>query len=174
MDKYQLAKLVQWAGTLRSRKRMQKVVFLLQSSGCPFDAEFYLHRFGPYSSELAQLTDLLVNQNLLKEENFGNGVGREYAYVLPEASVVSLTSFEATSAGSEKLKSISQFEDRGTFLLQRGLKELEYASTIAYYRQKGANWEDAFLNACKFKGLEPSGKEAKEALALAKKVSEPE
>src|SRR5713226_2600892 len=35
MTRYQLAKLVQWAGTLRTRKRMQKVVYLLQLAGCP-------------------------------------------------------------------------------------------------------------------------------------------
>ncbi len=28
MNRYQLAKVVQWAGTPRSRKRMQKIIFL--------------------------------------------------------------------------------------------------------------------------------------------------
>ncbi len=36
MQPYHLAKLIQWApdGELKSRKRMQKVVYLLQSAGC--------------------------------------------------------------------------------------------------------------------------------------------
>jgi uncharacterized protein YwgA len=51
MTRYQLAKLVEWAGTLRTRKRLQKVVFMLQAAGCPFDDGFGLHHFGPYSSD---------------------------------------------------------------------------------------------------------------------------
>jgi hypothetical protein len=35
MNRYQLAKIVDWAGTLETRKRMQKVVYLLQVAGCP-------------------------------------------------------------------------------------------------------------------------------------------
>lgn len=46
MTRYQLAKLISWAGTLHSRKKMQKVVFMLQAAGCPLDAEFYLHLYG--------------------------------------------------------------------------------------------------------------------------------
>ena len=40
MTKYQLAKLIQFVGNLETRKRMQKVVYLLQSAGCPFGRIF--------------------------------------------------------------------------------------------------------------------------------------
>ena len=45
MNRYQLAKIVQWAGTLRSRKRMQKMIFLLKAAGCPLDADYDLHHY---------------------------------------------------------------------------------------------------------------------------------
>jgi hypothetical protein len=33
MERYQLAKIIEWAGTFQSRKRMQKLVFMLQAAG---------------------------------------------------------------------------------------------------------------------------------------------
>jgi hypothetical protein len=32
MNRYQLAKIVEWAGTLDARKRIQKVVYLLKAA----------------------------------------------------------------------------------------------------------------------------------------------
>jgi hypothetical protein len=43
MTRYELAKLAAWAETLHSRKRLQKVVFLLHTAGCPLEADFILH-----------------------------------------------------------------------------------------------------------------------------------
>ena len=63
MNRYQLAKIVQWAGTLRSRKRMQKMIFLLQAAGCPLDADYDLHHYGPYSQDVARLTDEMVRRS---------------------------------------------------------------------------------------------------------------
>ena len=56
MNRYQLAKIVDWVGTFRSRKRMQKLSFTLQAAGCPLDAEYELHPYGPYSDDVARLT----------------------------------------------------------------------------------------------------------------------
>ena len=67
MNRYQLAKIVQWAGTLRSRKRMQKMIFLLKAAGCPLDADYDLHHYGPYSQDVARLTDEMVREKLLCE-----------------------------------------------------------------------------------------------------------
>ena len=48
VTRYQLAKLVQWAGTLRTRKRLQKTVYLMKRGGAPFEDAFCLHRYGPH------------------------------------------------------------------------------------------------------------------------------
>ena len=63
MNRYQLAKLVEWAGCLHTRKRLQKLVYMLQSAGCPLEAEFTLHHYGPYSQEIAGLSDAMVRIN---------------------------------------------------------------------------------------------------------------
>ena len=67
MNRYQLAKIVDWAGTLETRKRMQKVVYLLQVAGCPLGADYTLHHYGPYSQEVARLTDEMVQTGILTE-----------------------------------------------------------------------------------------------------------
>ena len=55
MDRYQLATLSSWAGErgIQGRKRLQKVVFLLQAAGCPLSSHFTLHHYGPYSRDVA-------------------------------------------------------------------------------------------------------------------------
>lgn len=78
MTRYQLAKLVEWAGELRSRKRLQKVVYLLQAAGAPIEAEFTLHHYGPYSFDVAQLLPRL--QPITKESQ------DEFRFYVPQAA----------------------------------------------------------------------------------------
>ena len=62
MKRYQLAKLIEWSGeSLKTRKRLQKVVYLLQAAGCPLDADYTLHL-----EELAK--QLLIETSLPKLE----------------------------------------------------------------------------------------------------------
>ena len=93
MDNYQLAKLVQWAGTLHTRKRLQKVVYLLQSRNCPLEADFFLHHYGPYSNEVARLTDALVKNELLVEHESETLSGKKYDYTLSQRALDSLEAF---------------------------------------------------------------------------------
>ena len=78
MNRYQLAKIIDWAGILRSRKRMQKLIFLLQAAGCPLDADYDFHKYGPYSQDVARLTDELTREGLLEEEVQRHPFGKQY------------------------------------------------------------------------------------------------
>jgi len=64
----QLAKLVHTCGTIEGRKKLQKLVHLLQSTGCGgFTQEFgYLH-YGPYSPQLREEVEQLERLGLVKE-----------------------------------------------------------------------------------------------------------
>ena len=55
-------------GHVELTKGMQKMIFLLQAAGCPLDAEYDLHNYGPYSQDVAQLADELTRASLLAEE----------------------------------------------------------------------------------------------------------
>lgn len=79
MTRYQLAKLVQWAGTLHTRKRLQKVIYMLQSVGCPLEAEFYLHHYGTYSEDVARVADEMVRLQMLKETSAPSLGGSQYS-----------------------------------------------------------------------------------------------
>jgi uncharacterized protein len=168
MIRYQLGKLVQWAGKLNTRKKIQKVAYLLQVAGCPIEANFRLHHFGPYSSDVAQTTDVLVRMGLLKEECVGNMAGRQFNYQLSPESLQSLVSYEQTEVGSRELASMEQFHATATRLLHEDVRLLEISSTVAYFRREGNDWQSAMQKTCEFKSLPANF--PKDALDLAKEL----
>lgn len=157
MTHYELAKLVQWAGPeLNSRKRLQKVVYLLQSAGAPLEASYTLHHYGPYSQEVAQLSDEMVVAGLLVERPFMNAVGVSYAYSMPPRTQELLKQLEEEPAQRNLVASLAPFETQAKALLVRDLWELEVASTIAYFRRQGLDWAAAVQRACEFKKVKPN------------------
>jgi uncharacterized protein len=153
MTRYQLAKIVQGAGSFRSRKRMQKLVFLLQAAGCPLDAEFSLHRYGPYSHDVAQLTAELVHEGLLTEDRGAHPYGEEYSYQLSEEARRQLAEYEAEPSSSHGVGELARFWPLASKLYSSDLKQLEVASTIAFFRKQGYGWPDSVAKTCAFKQL---------------------
>lgn len=162
MNRYQMAKLVSWAGCVRSRKRLQKVVYLLQSAGCPIEADYFLHFYGPYSEDVARRTDEMVRQNQLSESQSGP----QYDYQLGEGVAVRIAEVEKTESGKKWAAELAQFETFAKKLLGEGLKELEHASTIVYFRRQGHAWDLAVQKATEFKKTE----DVRNALPLAQSV----
>ena len=156
MTRYQLAKLVEWAGTLNSRKRLQKVVFLLQAAGCPFDADYTLHHYGPYSQEVARLSDEMVQVGLLEETSEANQVGMQYSYDLTETAASEMAQLEKTPQGKKLAKPLASFETKAKELLNTDLWLLEVSSTMVYFRKQGHSWPDSVERTCKFKNLTAS------------------
>jgi uncharacterized protein YwgA len=157
MTRYQLVKLVEWAGTLNSRKRLQKVVFLLQAAGCPIEVDYTLHHYGPYSQEVARLSDELVQLDLLAETSGPNQVGLQYSYELTDHATKEIAELEKTAKGKALAKQLTPFEKKAKELLKTDLWLLEVASTVVYFRQQGHDWPESVERTCKFKNLDPSG-----------------
>src|SRR6185312_6778282 len=155
MTRYQLAKIVDWAGTLQSRKRMQKVAFLLQTKGCPIDADFNLHHYGPYSQEVSRLSNEMVQAKMLEEWSVPNMAGQQYSYKVSDDARLRVAEFEAHPDGSLQAQQMAPFEDLARELLQMDLRELEIASTIVFFRNQGHDWHVAVEKTCQFKGLPP-------------------
>jgi uncharacterized protein YwgA len=170
MTRYQLAKIVGWAGTLDTRKRMQKVAYLLQVAGCPLEAEYNLHHYGPYSQEVSRLADDMVQANLLIERAESNLVGQQYSYRLSDGARQSLSDFEATLLGRSLSESMVRFEPLARQLFQADLKELEFASTIIFFSRQGHGWPEAIEKMCEFKGLKPGTRPVERADALAREI----
>lgn len=171
MNRYQLAKLVEWAGTLKSRKRMQKIVFMLQAAGCPLEADFFLHRYGPYSTDVARLTDELVVLGWLDEGTQGipNGV-LTYDYTLTDRGSEILRKLERDKSQDRREAQISQFKPLVERLRDEPLRTLEVASTIAYFRRCGNDWSTAVRKAFEFKEVEAGSDAARKMEELAREV----
>ena len=170
MDRYQLGKLIQWAETLRSRKRMQKATHLLQAAGCPFEADFFLHHYGPYSRDVAGLCDEMVAARLLDETETSNQFGREYAYKLTAEAEKLFAATEGDPRFAERASQMKRFEDLARELLGTDLFELEVASTIAYFQHRQKDWEQAVTKACQFKKLDRGNQHVHRAESLARKA----
>jgi len=168
MNRYQLATIVGWAGTLHSRKRMQKVVYLLQAAGCPLEAEYTLHQYGPYSEDVAQLTDEMVRINLLKEKAETSPFGEQYSYRLPATTRQKLDEYEQSRGSRESLRRISPYEKMAKKLMKAGLKDLELAATLAYFYRQVGDWSRAAEKTRQFKNLDAGSPLLDRAEALAR------
>lgn len=170
MNRYQLAKIVDWAGTLETRKRMQKVLYLLQVAGCPLSADYTLHHYGPYSQEVARLTDEMVQASILSEMATRNAVGQQFSYRLSDSARSNLAIFESSPAGQTQAAQLDDFLRDKRWLLEQDLKELEYAATIVFFRKQGHDWPSAIEKMCQFKGLTNGGQVVERASALARQI----
>jgi len=173
MHNYDLAKLASLTGELDSRKRVQKVVYLLQTAGCRLDADFYLHHYGPYSTDVARALDELARANLLEESKtqLGNG-GRQYGYKLTDAGRKQITALEAKPSGQELRARWNGFEQLAVDLARQPAWPLEVASTIAYFYSQQGEWESAKSKAFSFKAVDPHNAVAEQAESLARSVIE--
>ncbi len=161
MNRLQFATLLSWAGKdgLRGRKRLQKVVFALQQIGCPFDSHFILHRYGPYSRDVADICDEMVAADLVEESQpMGSA---EFFYKLTPQTCELL----AKKDSSNKVK---PFEDKAKKLLNENLWTLELGSTILYFYRQSSDWDDAMARACDFKKKSKDTQGSQLALTFAK------
>jgi uncharacterized protein YwgA len=170
MTRYQLAKLISWAGTLHSRKRMQKVVFMLKAAGFPTDAEYRLHHFGPYSDDVAHLADEMTQADLLDEHEDASGFSNSYDYRLSAKANAALVQFEATPRGESEAAALAAHHGLAMRLFEADLKDLEYAATLVYFRKRGAPWPEAIDKTCEFKKLRKKSLAIRRAEALAREI----
>lgn len=170
MERYHLAKLVEWAGTLRTRKRLQKVAYLLQAAGCPIQARFVLHKFGPYSFEVASLVDEMHAAGLFDEDEEPNYAGRAFNYELSAKGKSWLKEMEGGAAGKKLAKDFSVWRAQAVDLMNRDVRELEVTATILAFKGGSKDWDQALDKACRFKRLDPKEAMAEKALELARQI----
>ncbi len=82
-----VAGLIAVLGEVRGRKRLQKMIHLLQAkSTSAFQYRFTLHYFGPFSRELASDLDFLGSIGLLHEQSPAQGE-TSYVYSMPSQGI---------------------------------------------------------------------------------------
>lgn len=171
MDRFQLATLAKWAGPngVRGRKRLQKIVYFLQRAGCPLKAQYTLHLYGPYSRDLAELCDEMVQAGLLEQRVEPAPAGTQYSYILPEATRVLLEKSEKLHP--DRREAIAPFAPSAERLFGCDTGSLELGSTILYFQEQEPDWPAALAGACEFKSLRPDSPEAQTALDLAREFA---
>jgi len=166
MNRLQLATLVSWAGQegFQGRKRLQKVVYLLQQAGCPLGCSFTLHHYGPYSRDVADVCDEMVAAGLI-EEGGGPAAGvMQYAYQLSPRTSALLS--DTADEGMQR------FQDLATSLINESIWPLELGATILLFHQRVGDWPKAMALACEFKKVPADIPASQNALALAKRVKQ--
>jgi uncharacterized protein len=122
--------VVETAGKVEGRKRLQKMVHLLQVAGVNVPAEFRIHHYGPFSDELASVAGSMVLEGELEEEAEPVGPYDTYQYL-----------YSAPSSGrsriNSEMKALIQTLDRYSTV------ELEVASTIAFFEEQGHDRQEA-------------------------------
>jgi hypothetical protein len=127
----QLATLIRWAGTVRSRKRMQKVCLLLQANGCPLNLHYNLHSIGPYSEDLAHLTDEMTIAGLLEEDAEGPAHHQRFNYRLSQRTESRFVEIEKSGPPCE-LTRLAPYKALFRQLIATDVDELQLAATLVY------------------------------------------
>jgi uncharacterized protein YwgA len=115
-----LLQLINTLGIIEGRKRLQKMVHILQELGAEFHERFQYSFYGMYSLQLKSEIDILRGEELIEEYRVTNSVG-----------------IRGTSNLSELLKEFDLSDppvwaDRARHLNQLSPSVLEGASTILY------------------------------------------
>ena len=171
MDRYALAKLIEWSDTegIAGRKRLQKVVFFLQHAGFPSRADFYLHHYGPYSREIAAECDKLVSLAIVNESTDTSGRHKTFTYTITEEGVSAIANTKRIHPHAEE---IDRFRDMAVELLHKDIWTLELASTIVHFVSTGRSFDDEVKQAFEFKSVSnPDDTSAIQAVDFAKSAT---
>lgn len=165
MNDYWLANLIGSIEEVDSRKRLQKSIYLLQFlKGFPLQLDYFLHFYGPYSWELADLIGQLESSHIIEEKCED---GMAYKSCITAEGKEIIKKFETSSDGVVALKKISRFIPHFRDLAEQSRWVLELASTVAFYYSD--NWPDARKQTAKFKNVKEDDNNLKKATQLAKK-----
>jgi uncharacterized protein len=168
-DNYALLKMVESAGKIRGRKKLQKLVYLLKAEDrWPFENGFIMHFFGPYSSSLAARVDDLTESGLLDENSnqFGNEV-TEYQYSITDKGEEHLRELEKLNTEEEKLPGLIE---RFKQLDKCPVWQLELAATLVYWMRWGMNWDEALAATAEKKRTDTGNSDFQIAQKLANEV----
>ncbi|MGQ7277633.1 YwgA family protein [Brevibacillus thermoruber] len=119
-----IIRLIEIAGEVSGRKKLQKMVYIAKQLNMDFDERFEFHMYGPYSEELTLRVDELCNMGLLDEQMESKGAIQLYRYTLNEAGRDFLRFHEVDFGLGERL--IRRMNEENS-------RFLELVSTILYF-----------------------------------------
>lgn len=121
-----LLSVIDCLGTVKGRKKLQKVVYLLELKGADIPYKYSYHHYGPYSQQLQEEISFLVREKFLIESK-ENGA---YAYSVTNLGL----EFKNTIKDTFDAKII---QDLLNDLNSKSPQFLELVSTYAFLREGG-------------------------------------
>ncbi|WP_047983821.1 YwgA family protein [Ornithinibacillus californiensis] len=113
------------AKEVTGRKKLQKMVYILQSFGIPFEEKFQFHFYGPYSEELMLRVEELCNLGFIHEEKEVKSNYFQYHYTLTNEGTDFLNQFSVEMPNC--LESIELLQGKSS-------RFLELVSTMLYFK----------------------------------------
>jgi uncharacterized protein YwgA len=106
------------------RKKLQKMIYILQKNHVPFEEKFAFHFYGPYSEELALRIEELTNLGFISEEKEEKSNYYQYNYNI-------------TDDGQEFLQQFAldmpDLTEKVGLLKTKSARFLELVSTMLYF-----------------------------------------
>ncbi len=106
------------------RKKLQKMIYILQKCNLPFEEKYQFHFYGPYSEELTLRVEELCNLGFLLEEKEDKSNYYQYNY-------------QITSAGEDFLQQFSldmpDMTSKVDMLQAKSSRFLELVSTMFFF-----------------------------------------
>lgn len=116
--------LLQEAGEVIGRKKLQKIVYISKKFDFNFQERFNFHFYGPYSEELSLQMEELVDGGLIQEAKENKGGYTQYKYHLSEQGKEYLQLYPTQMEGYQSFVQT---------LNQESSRFLELVSTILYF-----------------------------------------
>ena len=119
-----LMKFFSVANEVTGRKKMQKMIYILQKCKVPFEEKFHFHFYGPYSEELTLRVEELCNLGFLKEEREDKSNYYQYRYKITEDGTDFLEQFSLE---------MPDFTEEVDTLRHQSSRFLELVATVLFF-----------------------------------------
>ena len=124
-DHARLLRFFMEAKKVTGRKKMQKMIYILQVNGIPFEEKYQFHFYGPYSEELSLRIEELCNLGFIYEKEEDKGNYTQFTYELTEDGNHFLHQFHLN---------MPDFHDQVSLLQKQSARFLELVATMLYFR----------------------------------------
>src|SRR5690625_3020122 len=122
------AKLLRFFAEMKKvtgRKKLQKMIFILQACGVPFQEKYQFHIYGPYSEELTLRMEELCNLGFIYEEKEEMSHYVQYIYEITDEGLEFLNQIQP---------SMPDFTVEAKLLQQESSRFLELTATMLYFQ----------------------------------------
>lgn len=125
-DHLKVVTLIQEAGEVVGRKKLQKMVYIAKKLNFPFQEKYQFHFYGPYSEELTLKIEELCNMGYIHEAKEKVSGYSQYRYAVNEEGQNLLSTY---GAEIEKLGSCVRSMN------EQSSRFLELVSTVMYFEK---------------------------------------